>query len=616
MCGIVGTIGKTDTLPFLLEGLGRLEYRGYDSAGVAVVNGTEIQTRKAIGGVSRLVQAVQENPLHGNPGISHTRWATHGPVTEENAHPHLDASGRLALVHNGVVENHKHLREELVGRGHTFRSQTDTEVLAHLIGEAFDQNAERNRSALIHAMQETLRHVRGTYAIAVIHADLGPFLAAARSGSPLVLGVGDQNRFIASDAAALDGWVEDIIYLKDQDIAALDGETFHIATVAGGIVTAPKIRKIQVEARATGKGRFPHHMLKEIHEQPDTLREAMKGRLNHEEATARFTGLHRGNEQLRELKRIILTGCGTTFHAALAGEYMIEALARIPVECDYASEFRYRNTPLDPETAVFAMSQSGETADTLAALRESKRKGALTLGVCNNIFSTISRESDGGIGLRAGVEIGVAATKTFTSELAILAMLGLMLGRIRDLTQADAEEIIEGLESLPRLVERTLERNDLIADIAVKYAKTRNFLFMGRQANFPIALEGALKMKEITYIPASGHPSAELKHGIIALINEETPSIVLVPQDEVYEKNISNIEEIKARRGPVIAIGTDGENTLASLCDETILLPHAPPFLTPFLNAVALQLLAYHTAVALGCDVDKPRNLAKSVTVE
>jgi len=616
MCGIVGTIGKSDTLPFLLEGLGRLEYRGYDSAGVAVLNGNGIQTRKAIGGVSRLVKAVQENPVHGNPGISHTRWATHGAVTEENAHPHLDASGRLALVHNGVVENHKHLREELVGRGHTFRSQTDTEVLAHLIGEAFDQNTERNRSALLHAMQETLRHVRGTYAIAVIHADLGPFLAAARSGSPLVLGIGDENRFIASDAAALDGWVEDIIYLKDQDIAALDGETFHIATVDGGISAAPKIRKIEVEARATGKGRFPHHMLKEIHEQPETLREAMKGRLNHEEATARFTGLHRGNEQLRELKRIILTGCGTTFHAALAGEYMIEALARIPVECDYASEFRYRNSPLDPETAVFAMSQSGETADTLAALRESKRKGALTLGICNNVFSTISRESDGGIGLRAGVEIGVAATKTFTSELAILAMLGLMLGRIRDLTQSEAAEIIEGLESLPRLVARTLERNDLIASIAVKYAKTRNYLFMGRQANFPIALEGALKMKEITYIPASGHPSAELKHGIIALINEETPSIVLAPQDEVFEKNVSNIEEIKARRGPVIAIGTDGENTLASLCDETILLPHAPPFLTPFLNAVALQLLAYHTAVALGCDVDKPRNLAKSVTVE
>ena len=616
MCGIVGTIGKSDTLPFLLEGLGRLEYRGYDSAGVAVLNGNGIQTRKAIGGVSRLVKAVQENPVHGNPGISHTRWATHGAVTEENAHPHLDASGRLALVHNGVVENHKHLREELVGRGHTFRSQTDTEVLAHLIGEAFDQNTERNRSALVHAMQETLRHVRGTYAIAVIHADLGPFLAAARSGSPLVLGIGDENRFIASDAAALDGWVEDIIYLKDQDIAALDGETFHIATVDGGISAAPKIRKIEVEARATGKGRFPHHMLKEIHEQPETLREAMKGRLNHEEATARFTGLHRGNEQLRELKRIILTGCGTTFHAALAGEYMIEALARIPVECDYASEFRYRNSPLDPETAVFAMSQSGETADTLAALRESKRKGALTLGICNNVFSTISRESDGGIGLRAGVEIGVAATKTFTSELAILAMLGLMLGRIRDLTQSEAAEIIEGLESLPRLVARTLERNDLIASIAVKYAKTRNYLFMGRQANFPIALEGALKMKEITYIPASGHPSAELKHGIIALINEETPSIVLAPQDEVFEKNVSNIEEIKARRGPVIAIGTDGENTLASLCDETILLPHAPPFLTPFLNAVALQLLAYHTAVALGCDVDKPRNLAKSVTVE
>jgi glucosamine--fructose-6-phosphate aminotransferase (isomerizing) len=616
MCGIVGTIGKTDTLPFLLEGLGRLEYRGYDSAGVAVVNENEIKIRKAVGAVSQLVDEVGRNPVQGNPGISHTRWATHGGVTTENAHPHVDASGRLALVHNGVVENHKHLREELIGRGHIFRSQTDTEVLAHLIGESFDQNTNRNRSALLHAMQEALRHVRGTYAIALIHADLGRFLAAARSGSPLVLGIGKDSQFIASDAAALDGWVQNVVYLKDQDIAALDGESFHITKVNGSEATAPKLQKIEVEARATGKGVFPHFMLKEIHEQPHALREAMKGRMIPEEATARFTGLHRTNEQLRDLKRIILTGCGTTFHAALAGEYMIEEFARIPVECDYASEFRYRNAPLDTETAVFAMSQSGETADTLAALRESKRKGALTLGICNNVFSTISRESDGGIGLRAGVEIGVAATKTFTSELLILAMLGLMLGRIRDLSQADAMEIIDGLDELPGLVARTLEREKLIAGIAAKYAKARNFLFMGRQANFPIALEGALKMKEITYIPSAGHPSAELKHGIIALINEETPTIVLAPQDEVFEKNVSNIEEIKARRGPVIAIGTEGDKTLESLCDETILLPAAPGFLSPFLNTVALQLLAYHTAVILGCDVDKPRNLAKSVTVE
>jgi glucosamine--fructose-6-phosphate aminotransferase (isomerizing) len=616
MCGIVGTIGKTDTLPFLLEGLGRLEYRGYDSAGVAVVNENEIKIRKAVGGVSQLVEEVGRNPVQGNPGISHTRWATHGSVTMENAHPHMDASGRLALVHNGVVENHKHLREELIGRGHIFRSQTDTEVLAHLIGESFDQNTDRNRSALLHAMQEALRHVRGTYAIALIHADLGRFLAAARSGSPLVLGIGKDSQFIASDAAALDGWVQDVVYLKDQDIAALDGESFHIAKVNGSEAAVPKLRKIEVEARATGKGVFPHFMLKEIHEQPHALREAMKGRMIPEEATAHFTGLHRTNEQLRDLKRIILTGCGTTFHAALAGEYMIEDFARIPVECDYASEFRYRNAPLDTETAVFAMSQSGETADTLAALRESKRKGALTLGICNNVFSTISRESDGGIGLRAGVEIGVAATKTFTSELLILAMLGLMLGRIRDLSQADAIEIIDGLDELPGLVARTLEREQLIAGIAAKYAKARNFLFMGRQANFPIALEGALKMKEITYIPSAGHPSAELKHGIIALINEETPTIVLAPKDEVFEKNVSNIEEIRARRGPVIAIGTEGDKTLESLCDETILLPAAPGFLSPFLNTVALQLLAYHTAVILGCDVDKPRNLAKSVTVE
>jgi glucosamine--fructose-6-phosphate aminotransferase (isomerizing) len=616
MCGIVGAVGENDTMPFLLEGLGRLEYRGYDSAGVAVLNRNEIETRKALGGVARLVQEVAEHPLRGSPGISHTRWATHGAVTPENAHPHLDASGRLALVHNGVIENHKHLREELAGRGHIFRSQTDTEVLAHLIGETFDQTPARNRSALIHAMQETLRHVRGTYAIAIIHADLGQFLAAARSGSPLVLGIGKEARFVASDGAALDGWVDDLIYLKDQDIAALDGETFHLATVSGNSAGAPKLRKIEVEARSTGKGRFPHHMLKEIHEQPETLREGMKGRLCHEEATVRFTGLHRTNEQLRDLKRIILTGCGTTFHAALAGEYLIEGISQVPVECDYASEFRYRNAPLDPETAVFAMSQSGETADTLAALRESKRKGALTLGICNNVFSTISRESDGGIGLRAGVEIGVAATKTFTSELLILAMLGLLLGRIRNLSHGDAAEIIESLERLPEMVARTLERDARIAEIASKYAKTRNFLFLGRQANFPIALEGALKMKEITYIPASGHPTAELKHGIIALVNEETPTIVLAPQDEVFEKNISNIEEIKARRGPVIAIGTQGDNTLGSLCDETILLPEGPLMLAPFLNTVALQLLAYHTAVALGCDVDKPRNLAKSVTVE
>lgn len=616
MCGIVGTIGVSDATPFLLEGLSRLEYRGYDSAGLAVLNGSGIETRKAVGAVPLLASVLERNPVAGNPGISHTRWATHGAVTTENAHPHLDASGRLAMVHNGVVENHSELREELGDRGHVFHSQTDTEVLAHLIGEAFDNRGERTRSSLLHALQEALARVRGTYAIALIHADLGRFLAAARSGSPLVLGLGKEAQFIASDASALEGWVRDVVFLKDQEIAALDGTSFHLATVSGAAAAAPKLRRIEIEAHATGKKGFPHHMLKEIHEQPETLREAMKGRLVPVEATARFTGLHRSNEQLRELRRIILTGCGSTFHAALAGEYLIECLARIPVECDHASEFRYRNAPLDPETAVFAMSQSGETADTLAALRESKRKGALTLGICNNVFSTISRESDGGIGLRAGVEIGVAATKTFTSELLILAMLGLMLGRIRDFSESEATEILEYLSELPDLVARTLERSSGIAEIAAKYAKTGNFLFIGRQANFPIALEGALKMKEITYIPCSGHPSAELKHGIIALVNEETPTIVLAPQDAVFEKNVSNIEEIKARRGPVIAFGTEGDRTLVSLCDDAILLPSAPSFLSPFLNAVALQLLAYHVAVFLGRDVDKPRNLAKSVTVE
>jgi len=616
MCGIVGSVGKSNALPFLMEGLGRLEYRGYDSAGVALLNGNEIFTRKAVGSVSKLEEAVRERPLEGNPGISHTRWATHGAVTEANAHPHMDNTGRLALVHNGVIENHKNLRDGLMEKGHRFQSQTDTEVLAHLIGEAFEASALKNRSAMVHAVQHALRKVRGTYAIALIHADLEHFLLAARSGSPLVLGMGKESQFIASDAAAIAGWAGDVVFLKDHDIAVLDGANLVMATVDGQPAGAPKIRKIEVEATASGKGRFPHHMLKEIHEQPDTIREAMNGRLLPDEATARFTGLHRNNEQLRELHRIVLTGCGTTFHAALAGEYTIEALARIPVECDYASEFRYRNTPLDPETAVFAMSQSGETADTLAALRESKRKGALTLGICNNVFSTISRESDGGIGLRAGIEIGVAATKTFTSELVILTMLGLMLGRIRDLSSNEGTEIIEALEQLPALAARTLELDSKIAHIALKYAKARNFLFMGRQGNFPVALEGALKLKEISYIAASGYPSAELKHGVIALVNEETPSVFIAPNDEVFEKNVSNIEEVKARRGPVIAITTEGDDTLTSICDDVIPVPAAPSFLTPILNVIPLQLLAYHIAAHLGCNVDKPRNLAKSVTVE
>lgn len=616
MCGIVGYLGEADALPFLMEGLGRLEYRGYDSAGVAVWNDGEIKSRKSVGRVSFLAESVRDEPVTGSPGISHTRWATHGAVTEDNAHPHFDASGRLALVHNGVIENHRELREDLASRGHIFRSQTDSEVLAHLIGEIFDRSAAHDRSALLHAVQSALCLVQGAYGIALIHSDTGKFLIGARNGSPLVLGLGGGGKFIASDVGAISEWVNDVVYLNDGTIATLESDGFQICNVSGEPISTPRLIRVETQSASVGKGAFAHHMLKEIHEQPETVADAMSGRLIRSEATARFSGLHRSNEQLRELSRIVFTGCGTTFHAALTGEYLIEHLARIPVECEYASEFRYRNVPMDEHTAVIAMSQSGETADTIAALRESKRKGAVSLGICNNVFSTISRESEGGIGLRAGQEIGVAATKTFTSQLVVLGMLGLLFGRLRSLSHDEGFEIISAFEELPALVAETLELNDQIAMLASKYAAAPNFLFMGRQANHPIALEAALKMKEITYIPASGHPSAELKHGIIALVNESTPSIFIAPQDAVYEKNLSNIEEVKAHRGPVIAIGTEGDDQLETICDDVVLIPAAPDFLTPVLAIIPLQLFAYHVAVKLGCDIDKPRNLAKSVTVE
>lgn len=616
MCGIVGYLGESDALPFLLEGLGRLEYRGYDSAGVAVLNNGEILNRKSLGRVAHLAAEVENKPLNGSPGISHTRWATHGRVSEENAHPHFDASGRLALVHNGVVENHRELREDLQARGHVFRSETDSEVLAHLIGELYDTSSEPSHSALLHAVQAALRQVRGSYGLAMIHSDTGNFLVGARNGSPLVVGLGRDSKFISSDIGAIADWVDDVIYLEDGHIATLGIEGLQICTIAGETVASPKLLKPDFKLESNGKDGFPHHMLKEIHEQPETLAATMKGRLSHAEGTAMFHGLHRTNEQLREIKRIIFTGCGTTLHAAMSGEYLIEELGRIPVECEFASEFRYRNVPLDGHSAVFAMSQSGETADTIAALRESKSKGAVTLGICNNVFSTIGRESDGGIGLRAGPEIGVAATKTFTSQLLVLAMTGLLFGRLRDLSRETGGEIIHALELLPDLVAKTLELEPEIRILAEKYAHAGNFLFMGRQANHPIALEAALKLKEITYIPASGHPSGELKHGVIALINEDTPSVFIAPRDAVFEKNLSNIEEVKARRGPVIGIGTEGDTELADVCDNAILVPQAPDFLSPIVNIIPLQLFAYHIAVNLGCDVDKPRNLAKSVTVE
>jgi glutamine---fructose-6-phosphate transaminase (isomerizing) len=616
MCGIIGYAGSAQAVPILLDGLRRLEYRGYDSAGLAVLNNGSLDTRKCVGRIANLAELIRENPPHGGVGISHTRWATHGGVTDANAHPHFDQSGRLALVHNGVIENYRTLKEQLIGEGHTFRSQTDTEVLAHLVGKFYDAaGGEPSKVRLIDALRSALKQVIGTYGIAMLHQDLPDAIVGARRGSPLVLGVGKGENFLASDVSAIVAHTRDAVYLSDYDIVSLSAEQFEITSLLGG-ETGYEVSKVEFSEEDVNKGDFPHYMLKEIFEQPETVRDAMRGRLSREESTAKLGGLEMTANELRDVERIVLTGCGTACHAAMVGEYLIETLARIPVEVDFASEFRYRNMPMSKDTLVFCISQSGETADTLAALRESKRKGHRTLGICNNVASTIARESDGGVYMHAGPEIGVAATKSFTSQVVILTLLGLLLGRIRDMSNTAGARMIDELEALPEKVREVLKQNAHIESIAQKYASAKWMLFLGRQLNYPVALEGALKMKEISYLHAEGHPSAELKHGVIALIDPEMPSVFIAPDDAVFDKNVSNIEEVKARKGPVIAVTTEGCTKLEKLADDVIYVPPCADYLSPILTSIPLQLLAYHTAVKLGCDVDKPRNLAKSVTVE
>ncbi len=616
MCGIVGYIGRNPAVPVLLDGLRRLEYRGYDSAGIATLTGGNIETRKRTGRIANLAALLKESPLAGDSGISHTRWATHGGVTDENAHPHLDRSGKLALCHNGVIENYATLRDELIREGHTFTGQTDTEVLAHLIGKHYDESkSPPGKARLVEALREALRHVVGTYGIVMMHADVPDAIIGARRGSPLVLGVGKGENFFASDVSAIVAHTREAVYLKDFDLAVIGRDDFEITSLLGG-ASGFEVTQVEFSAEDVSKGDYPHYMLKEIFEQPETIRDAMRGRLSREEASAKLGGLGMTPGELRGIDRIILTGCGTAAHAAMCGEYIIEALAHVPVEVEYASEFRYRNLPLPKNTLVFCISQSGETADTLAALREAKRKGLRALGICNNVASTVARESDGGVYMHAGPEIGVAATKSFTSQVTILTLIALLLGRIRHMSTTTGLQIIDELEALPDKVRAILKMNDHIKAVAQKYAKANAMMFLGRQFNYPTALEGALKMKEISYIHASGHPSAELKHGVIALITPEVPTVVIAPDDSVLEKNISNIEEVRARKGPIIAIGTEGCAKLARVADDFIGIPASPDFLSPILTAIPLQLLAYHTAVALGCDVDKPRNLAKSVTVE
>lgn len=616
MCGIIGYVGKAQAAPILLGGLRRLEYRGYDSAGMAVAADGGMEVRKCTGPIANLAASVERLPLAGTSGISHTRWATHGKPSDENAHPHFDGPGHFALVHNGVIENYRELKRDLLERGHRFSSETDSEVLAHLVGSIFAElGRDASRGSLTDTLRLALGRVKGTYGLLLMHRDLPGLILGARRGSPLVLGIGKGENFIASDCGALVAHTREVIYLHDHDIVAVEADDYEIFSRESR-ESRRQVSTVDFSETDVGKGDFPHYMLKEIFEQPEAIRDAMRGRLTLEEATAKLGGMNMTAKELREIDRIVLVGCGSARHAALVGEHLIETLAHVPTEVEFASEFRYRNLPMEKNTLVFAVSQSGETADTLAALRESQRKGHRTLGICNNVASTIARESDGGIYMHAGPEIGVAATKSFTSQVTVLALFALLVGRVRHLSHAEGLRVIEELQALPEKMRLVLRLNDQIRGIAQKYAHSQGMLFMGRQANYPVALEAALKLKEISYLFAEGHPSGELKHGFIALINEELPSVFIAPDEGVFEKNLSNIEEVRARKGPVIAVTTEGKTGLEEIADEVLYLPKCSDLLTPLLTVIPLQLLSYHMAVALGCDVDKPRNLAKSVTVE
>jgi len=525
MCGIVGYIGQAEASPILLDGLRRLEYRGYDSSGIVTVFDGAMEIRKTAGRIASLAALLEKQPVRGTIGISHTRWATHGPATDANAHPHTDASGRLAIVHNGVIENYQTLKSTLADAGHAFQSQTDTEVLAHLIGKYYDDAGGAHTPArLLEAVRSALKGVIGTYGLAVTHLDVPDILIGARRGSPLVVGLGQGENYLASDPQAIVAHTREVIYLKDYDIASVGRDSFSITSLVGAVTGSYEVTKVEFTSDDIQLGAYPHYMLKEIYEQPGSVRDTLRGRLSVEEATAHLGGLNMTPQELRCVERIVLTGCGTASHAGLVGEYLIESLAHLPAEVEIASEFRYRNLPMSKDTLVFAISQSGETIDTLAAVREAQRKGIRTLGICNNVASTIARECGAGVYMHAGPEIGVAATKSFTSQVTVLTLIALLLGRIRHQSATEGLAIVRALEAIPDQISRILEQSEHIRHIAEKYADARSMLFLGRQFNFPIALEGALKMKEITYISAQGYPSAELKHGVIAPSNLASPA--------------------------------------------------------------------------------------------
>ena len=608
MCGIVGYIGPRKAYPILMEGLKRLEYRGYDSTGIAVLERDGVVVCKSAGKLPALISCTEAEDYRATVGIGHTRWATHGEPNDANAHPHTGMTGHIAIVHNGIIENYSALREVLKRQGRIFKTETDTEVLAHLIEEYYNGN-------LLQAVRRALSQVEGTYGIAVLSSDNPDLIVAARLGSPIVIGCGDGENLVASDVAAVLRYTNRVVYLEDGELAEITADSFSISTLEEVEVT-PHLEEISWNLDMIEKSGFDHFMLKEIFEQPETLKNAMRGRLNFEEATARLNGLNLQYDELHHIKRIIITACGTSWHAGLLGEYLIEEYARIPVEIEYASEFRYRSPIIDPGTVVFVISQSGETADTLAAMREAKRKGATCLGICNVVGSTIARESDGGVYIHAGPEIGVASTKAFTSQMMVLLLITILLARMRSMSFDEGEKLLKAINEVPDRVKDVLELNDYIKELAGKYNNMNNFLYLGRGINFPIALEGALKLKEISYIHAEGYPAAEMKHGPIALIDNNMPVVVMAPQDSVYSKILSNMEEIKARRGRIIAVATEGDKKIAEIADDIIYLPRVNRFVLPLIGIIPLQLLAYHIAELRNCDVDQPRNLAKSVTVE
>ncbi len=610
MCGIVAYIGKQEAKDILINGLKRLEYRGYDSAGISLFDNSDLVTIKKAGKVADLEKCIDKRVFTTNIGIAHTRWATHGVPNDTNAHPHWDNTGNITLVHNGIIENYSALKKKLAEDGYSFYSDTDTEVLAVFIGALY--NKVKNMEE---AVRLALSEIDGTFGIAVLSKYEPDKVIVARRGSPMVLGIGDEEYIAASDASAIIQHTRQVIYLSDNEMAILKKDNFYTKTI-DNIATNNKIHLIEFDIEQIEKSGYEHFMLKEIHEQPHTFYEALRGRLQAEKGNVRLGGLLPVADKLKNANRIIITACGTSWHSGLVGEYLIENLAHIPVEVEYASEFRYRNPILDKDDIVFAISQSGETADTLAAIKEAKRKSATTIGIVNVVGSTIARDTDAGVYIHAGPEIGVASTKAFTSQIAALLLISLSLGRMRNLSQVDGIKMANAMLKIPEQMQSILDHTENIQEIAKLYSKTTNCLYLGRGINFPVALEGALKLKEISYIHAEGYPAAEMKHGPIALIDENMPVVFVAPQDEIYNKIISNIEEVKARRGKVVVIATEGDKKIKDYADHVITIPKTMDILTPVLAVLPLQLLSYYIAVERGCNVDQPRNLAKSVTVE